>query len=43
MGMEILREETDKLEEEAQDKAIVKLAMHTLSYSEMESVEQVNK
>jgi transcriptional pleiotropic repressor len=43
LGMEILREETDKLEEEARDKAIVKLAMHTLSYSEMESVEQVFK
>ena len=43
LGMEILRQETDKLEEEARDKAIVNLAMHTLSYSEMESVEQVFK
>ncbi len=43
LGMEILRQETDRLEEEARDIAIVKLAMHTLSYSEMEAVEQVFK
>ncbi len=40
MGMEILREKTDKFEEEARHKA-VGLAMGTLSYSEMEAVEQV--
>lgn len=43
VGMELLRKETDILEAEARDKAIVKLAIHTLSYSEMESVEEIFK
>lgn len=43
VGMEFLREETDRLEQEARHKAIVKLAVGTLSYSEMEAVQQMFK
>ncbi|HHU75849.1 MAG TPA: GTP-sensing pleiotropic transcriptional regulator CodY [Firmicutes bacterium] len=43
VGMEFLREETDRLEEEARHRAVVKLAVGTLSYSEMEAVEQMFK
>jgi len=43
VGMEMLREQTDRLEEEARHKAIVKLAIGTLSYSEMEAVGQMFK
>ena len=43
VGMEFLREETDRLMEEARHKAIVKLAIGTLSYSEMEAVSQMFK
>lgn len=43
VGMEFLREETDRLEEEARHRAIVKLAVNSLSYSEMEAVAQMFK
>jgi len=36
VGMEFLREETDRLVEEARHKAVAKLAVGSLSYSEME-------
>jgi transcriptional pleiotropic repressor len=41
VGMEILRSKAEKIEEEARNKAIVQLAIGTLSYSEMEAVEQI--
>jgi transcriptional pleiotropic repressor len=41
VGMEILRSKTEKIEEEARNKAVVQLAIGTLSYSEMEAVEHI--
>lgn len=41
VGLEILRSENDHLEEEARKKAVVQLAIGTLSYSELEAVEHV--
>lgn len=41
VGMEILRARAEKIEEEARNKAIVQLAIGTLSYSEMEAVEHI--
>lgn len=41
VGMEILRSEADEIEEEARKKAIVQLAIGTLSYSELEAVEHI--
>lgn len=41
VGMEILRAKTEKIEEEARNKAVVQLAIGTLSYSEMEAVEHI--
>jgi len=41
VGMEILRSKAEKVEEEARNKAIVQLAIGTLSYSEMEAVEHI--
>lgn len=41
IGMEILRERTEKVEEEARNKAIVQLALGTLSYSELEAIEHI--
>ncbi|MFU0823893.1 GTP-sensing pleiotropic transcriptional regulator CodY [Clostridium sp.] len=41
VGLEILRSKSDKLEEEARKKAVVQLAIGTLSYSELEAVEHV--
>lgn len=41
VGMEILRERTEKIEEEARSKAIVQLAVATLSYSELEAIEHI--
>jgi len=38
VGMEILRDRTDKIEEEARKKATVQVAIGTLSYSELEAV-----
>ena len=39
IGMEILRTRADKIEEEARNKAVVQMAIGTLSYSELEAVE----
>ena len=41
VGLEILRAKTDEIEEEARKKAIVQLAIGTLSYSELEAVEHI--
>lgn len=41
VGMEILRSKAEKIEEEARNKAVVQLAIGTLSYSEMEAVEHI--
>ncbi len=41
VGMEILRSKAEKIEEEARNKAVVQLALGTLSYSEMEAVEHI--
>ncbi len=43
VGMEILRAKADAIEEEARNKAIVQLALGTLSYSELEAVEHIFK
>lgn len=43
IGVEILREKTEKSEGEARRKAVVKLAVGTLSFSEMEAMQQVFK
>ena len=41
VGMEILRSKAEKIEEEARNKAVVQLAVATLSYSELEAVEHI--
>ncbi|WP_085523985.1 GTP-sensing pleiotropic transcriptional regulator CodY [Tuberibacillus sp. Marseille-P3662] len=41
VGMEILREKTEEVEEEARDKAIVQMAISSLSYSELEAIEHI--
>ncbi|NMA92294.1 MAG: GTP-sensing pleiotropic transcriptional regulator CodY [Firmicutes bacterium] len=41
VGMEILRSKAEKIEEEARSKAVVQLAIATLSYSELEAVEHI--
>ncbi|MGL5615700.1 MAG: GTP-sensing pleiotropic transcriptional regulator CodY [Sarcina sp.] len=41
VGMEILRARQNELEEEARNKAVVQLAIGTLSYSELEAVEHI--
>lgn len=41
VGMEILRNKTDKIEEEARKKAAVQIAIGTLSYSELEAIEHI--
>ncbi|RLL44867.1 GTP-sensing pleiotropic transcriptional regulator CodY [Oceanobacillus piezotolerans] len=41
VGMEILHGETEELEEEARSQAIVKQAISSLSYSELEAVEHI--
>ena len=41
IGMEILRNRADKIEEEARNKAVVQMAIGTLSYSELEAVENI--
>lgn len=41
VGMELLRAKQDEIEEEARKKAIVQLAIGTLSYSELEAVEHI--
>ncbi|MCI1943900.1 GTP-sensing pleiotropic transcriptional regulator CodY [Clostridium luticellarii] len=41
IGLEILRAKNDEIEEEARKKAVVQLAIGTLSYSELEAVEHI--
>ncbi len=41
VGLEILRSKHDEIEEEARKKAVVQLAIGTLSYSELEAVEHI--
>lgn len=41
VGMEILRSESEKIEEEARKKAVVQMAIGTLSYSELEAMEHI--
>lgn len=41
IGLEILRIKNDQIEEEARKKAVVQLAIGTLSYSELEAVEHI--
>lgn len=41
VGMEMLRAKQDELEEEARKKAVVQLAIGTLSFSELEAVEHI--
>lgn len=43
VGMEILRSKSEEIEEEARKKAIVQMAIGTLSYSELEAVEHIFK
>jgi len=41
VGMEILRSKSEEIEEEARKKAVVQLAIGTLSFSELEAVEHI--
>lgn len=41
VGMEILRSKNDEVEEESRKKSVVRLAIGTLSYSELEAVEHI--
>lgn len=41
VGMEILREKAEQAEEEARNRAIVQMAIGSLSYSELEAVEHI--
>ncbi len=41
VGMEILRERAEEIEEEARSKAVVQMAIGSLSYSELEAVEHI--
>ena len=41
VGLEILRAKSDELEEEMRKKAVVQMAVGTLSYSELEAVEHI--
>lgn len=41
IGMEILREKAEEIEEEARSKAIVQMAISSLSYSELEAIEHI--
>ncbi len=43
IGMEILRSKQEEIEEEARKKAVVQMAIGTLSYSELEAVEHIFK
>lgn len=43
VGMEIIRSRQDEIEEEARKRAVVQLAIGTLSYSELEAVEHIFK
>jgi transcriptional pleiotropic repressor len=41
VGMEILRERAEEIEQEARSKAVVQMAIGSLSYSELEAVEHI--
>jgi transcriptional pleiotropic repressor len=41
VGMEILRERAEEIEIEARSKAVVQVAVNSLSYSEMEAVDHI--
>ncbi|TFE02751.1 GTP-sensing pleiotropic transcriptional regulator CodY [Jeotgalibacillus salarius] len=41
VGMEILREKADEIEVEARTKAVVQMAISSLSYSELEAIEHI--
>ncbi|MGO4887788.1 GTP-sensing pleiotropic transcriptional regulator CodY [Anaerobacillus sp. MEB173] len=41
VGMEILHEKTEEIEQEARSKAVVQMAIGSLSYSELEAVEHI--
>ncbi len=41
VGMEILRAKSEEIEEESRKKAVVQMAIDTLSYSELEAVEHI--
>ncbi len=41
VGMEILHEKTQEIEEEARSRAVVQMAISSLSYSELEAVEHI--
>lgn len=41
VGMEILRERTEEIEQEARSRAVVSVAIGSLSYSELEAVEHI--
>ncbi|RAL26317.1 GTP-sensing pleiotropic transcriptional regulator CodY [Thermoflavimicrobium daqui] len=41
VGMEILREKAEQAEEEARNRAVVQMAISSLSYSELEAVEHI--
>jgi len=43
VGMEMLRSKQEEIEEEARKKAVVQMAISTLSYSELEAVEHIFK
>jgi len=43
VGMEILRSKTEKMEEESRKKAVVQMAIGTLSYSELEAMDHIFK
>lgn len=41
VGMEILHEKAEEIEEEARSKAVVQMAINSLSYSELEAIEHI--
>ncbi|WP_046175062.1 GTP-sensing pleiotropic transcriptional regulator CodY [Domibacillus indicus] len=41
VGMEILREKSEEMQEEARSKAVVQMAISSLSYSELEAIEHI--
>ncbi|CAM3702832.1 GTP-sensing pleiotropic transcriptional regulator CodY [Mesobacillus zeae] len=41
VGMEILREKAEEIEDEARSKAVVQMAISSLSYSELEAIEHI--
>ncbi|MDV6376723.1 GTP-sensing pleiotropic transcriptional regulator CodY [Sporosarcina sp. GW1-11] len=43
VGMEILREKSEEIEQEARSKAVVQMAINSLSYSEHEAIEHIFK